>query len=535
LLAGAIPLAFLGVFFFYPLAAILNLSLRGPDGLDLSGFARLVESAYFRETVWFTLWQAALSTLLTVALALPGAYVFVRFRFPGRALLLALATLPFVLPTVVVAAAFNALVGPRGVINSALMSALALERAPVQLDRTLTLVLIAHIFYNYAVALRLIAGYWIGRGDRLEEAARSLGLGGWRLWWRVRLPMLRPAIFAAAALTFIFTFTSFGVVLILGGPRYATLEVEIYRQALNLFDLPMAAALSLAQIAANLALLLGYARLNARLARAPQLTSANARPPRTWGERVILWGNLAFMTALIFAPLAALLVRALGSGLGPFLRLGENPRGSITFVPPLVAVGNSLAFAAITAALAVPLGVLAALLLNRRGARWLDPLFMLPLATSAVTLGFGYLVAFSGLRSAALAVPLTHTLVALPFVVRAVLPALGAIAPSTREAARGLGASPWVTWWRVDLPLIWRGILAGAVFAFSVSMGEFGASSFLARPDTPTMPVVIHRLLGQPGAANYASALAMSAILLVICGAAFIIIERVRLPGERIF
>lgn len=146
------PVAFLGVFFVYPLVAVMAQSLTDPaGGLDVSGFVKIVTSAYYRETLWFTTWQAALSTLLTVAAALPAAVVFVRFRFPGKSLLMALATLPFVLPTVVVAAAFDALLGNSGLLNSGLMAAFGLDSAPIQLERTLTLVLIAHVFYNFAV------------------------------------------------------------------------------------------------------------------------------------------------------------------------------------------------------------------------------------------------------------------------------------------------------------------------------------------------------------------------------------------------
>src|SRR6185503_18213394 len=243
-----VPVVFLVIFFFYPLGSIFKVSLAPEGQLDLSGFGELITSSYYRDTLWFSLWQAALSTILTLAFALPGAYVFARFQFPGKSLLLSLATLPFVLPTVVVAAAFSALIGPRGVVNSTLMNLFTLATPPIQLDRSLTIILIAHVFYNYAVALRMISSYWANQNPRMEEAARVLGAHGWRLWRDVRLPILRPAIIASSTLVFIFTFTSFGVVLILGGPRFATIEVEIYRQAVNLFNLPVAAALSLVQI-----------------------------------------------------------------------------------------------------------------------------------------------------------------------------------------------------------------------------------------------------------------------------------------------
>lgn len=539
-----LPLLFLAVFFFYPLLSIFDLSLR-PDGtLDLSGFWRIASTAYYRDTVIFTVYQATISTVLTVGLALPGAYVFTRFAFPGKSLLLSLATLPFVLPTVVVAAAFMALIGPRGFVNTALMDAFNLESAPLQLMQTLELVLIVHVFYNYAVALRIIASYWMHLSTRVEDAARMLGASGWRLWWTVRLPLLRPAILAAAALVFIFTFTSFGIVLILGGIRFATLEVQIYYQARSVFNLPLAAALSLVQIGFMFLMMLVYTRLQRRLTVDISSAQRVARRPQGWREWSLLVGNLVFIGVMLLTPLLALVARSLVEDgmltLNYYARLSQNPAGSVLFVPPLQAVGNSIAFAGITTVLAVVLGLLTAYLVAGRGrsrslTRWLDPLFMLPLATSAVTLGFGFLIALDtpplDLRASWVLVPIAHTLVAIPFVVRSVLPAVRAIPPSVTEAAQMLGASPWRVWRYIDLPLLSRGLVVGATFAFTVSMGEFGASLFVARPDNPTLPIVIFRLLGQPGAVNYGQALALSVILLLVCLVSFVLIERVRTLG----
>ena len=535
----ALPLIFLAVFFFYPLASIFGVSLTQNGTLDLSGFVQLVISPYYRDTLWFTLWQAALSTLLTLALALPGAYVFTRYRFPGKSLLLSLATLPFVLPTVVVAAAFMALVGQNGIVNTSLMSLFHLASPPIQLERTLTIILIVHVFYNYAIALRIISSYWANQSPRLEEAARVLGANRWRIWWEVRLPVLRPAILAAAVLVFIFTFTSFGVVLILGGPRYATLEVEIYRQATALFNLKVAAALSIVQIGFMFLLMIVYTRLQRQSGGDLQSSQVIAQPPRTRRQRIFVSANLILMIVLLLTPLAALVLRSFtsdGSLTTHFYSLlNTNQRNSVLFVPPIEAVGNSLRFALATTVLAVALGMIASYLLVRRGGRWLDAVFMLPLATSAVTLGFGFIIALDepplNLRTSAVLIPLAHTLVALPFVVRSLLPALRAVSPNLRGAAQVLGASPTQVWRFVDLPLISRGLIVGATFAFTVSMGEFGATVFVARPDTPTIPVVIYRLLGQPGAANYGQALAMSTILMAVCAVSFILIERARTLG----
>jgi thiamine transport system permease protein len=161
---------------------------------------------------------------------------------------------------------------------------------------------------------------------------------------------------------------------------------------------------------------------------------------------------------------------------------------------------------------------------------------MLPLGTSAVTLGLGFLLVFNrpplDLRASPLLVPLAHSLVALPFVVRTLQPALGAIPARLREAAAALGASPLRVWREIDLPILSRAVLASATFAFTISLGEFGATSFLARPEYPTLPIAIARFLGQPGGLNYGQALAMSTLLMIVCSAGILLIERLQLPGE---
>jgi len=538
-----LPLAFLAVFFFYPLARIFGVSLASAGG-GLEALRKLVGTDYYARTLWFTVWQAAVSTLLTVLLALPGAYVFARYEFRGKTLLRALTTVPFVMPTIVVAAAFSSLLGPRGRLNLWLMAWRGLERPPIQLHHTIWIILLAHVFYNYTVVLRMVGGFWANLNPRLEEAARVLGGSHWRVLREVTLPLLFPAIGAAALLVFIFCFTSFGVVLILGGPRFATLEVEIYRQTVHMFNLPLAAALSLLQILFTLGLMLIYTRLQTRISvplefRPRRVTQQRAR---TWSARVLVIVNVAFMLALLVTPLLALVERSLSAGieggydLRYYQQLSYSRRGSILFVPPWEAIRNSVAFGTATVILALALGTPAAQLLARprsRLVRWLDPLFMLPLATSAVTLGFGYIIALDkpplNLRASLALVPLAHTLVALPFVIRSLLPVLRGIQPGLREAAAVLGASPWRVWREVDLPIVGRALLVGAVFAFTVSLGEFGATVLIARPQYPTLPVAIYRFLGQPGVANYGQALAMSSLLMLVCAVGFLAIERFRI------
>jgi thiamine transport system permease protein len=515
-----VPLVFLAVFFAYPVGSIVQL------GLSAGGAWDTLTAPETLSTLWFTVWLAAVSTVLTVAIALPGAYVFARLDFPGKLLLRAVVTVPFVLPTVVVGAAFLAVFDVLG----------------LDLDRTIWAILAAHVFFNYAVVVRTVGGLWTHLDPRQEEAAQVLGANRWRAWLHVTLPALAPAVSAAALMVFLFTFTSFGVIQVLGGPEYATLEVEIYRQTAQLLDLPVAAVLSMLQFAVVATLLAFHAWTIRTRESALKLVSAvhGAHRPRNPGQWLFLVANLAVMAALLGGPLLVLVERSLatrdGYGLTYYRELAHNETGSTLFVPPWEAVGNSLAFAAAATAIALLVGGLAAAAMTRdagRLVRGTDALLMLPLGTSAVTVGFGFLISLDtpplDLRQSVLLVPLAQALVAVPFVVRTILPVLRAVDERLREAAAVLGASPLRAWREVDLPIVWRALLVAAGFAFAISLGEFGATIFIARPDTPTVPIAIYRFLSRPGDLNYGQAMALSTILMVLCAGSLLALERVRL------
>lgn len=489
-------------------------------------------------TLGFTLWQATLSTALTFALGLPAAFAFARYRFPLQRLWRALAIVPFVMPTVVVAAAFSALLGPRGLVNSALQAVFNLDQPPIQFLGTLNAILIAHAFYNIAVVIRLVGGFLESFSPRIEEAAQGLGANRWQVVRYIALPMALPAIGAAAALIFLFTFASFGVVLILGGARFATLEVEIYRQTSQMLRLDVATSLAIVQMIVTLLVSWASARLEAKAAVPQEARPAGdiRKRPDTWPSHALVIGSLIMIAMLLVAPLVTLALRSLnldGSGdpLRYYAALSENPRGSAFFVPPLAAIRNSLVFALITAALAMGLGMpLAYAMARRKNAQVLDALLLLPIGVSAVTLGLGFLVMFDqpplDLRTSVAILPIAHTLIALPFVVRAVLPAIRAFDPHLREAARGFGAGPLQVLRYVDVPLLAAPFVGAAVFAFTISLGEFGASLLITRPEYPTMPVAIFRFLGQPGALNYGQALAMSSLLMVVTAVGVLVIEQ---------
>ncbi|MEJ8660048.1 MULTISPECIES: iron ABC transporter permease [Streptomyces] len=532
----AVPVAFFALFFAYPVAAIVGRGLQVDGAWQLGRIGEVLGRSDILDVLWFTAWQALASTGLTLLIALPGAYVFARFDFPGKQLLRAVVTVPFVLPTVVVGTAFLALVGRGGLLD---------ELWGVRLDTTVWAILLAHVFFNYAVVVRTVGGLWAQLDPRQEEAARVLGAGRFAAWRRVTLPALTPAVAAAALMVFLFTFTSFGVVQILGGPAFATLEVEIYRQTAQVLDLSTAAVLTLVQFAAVGAILAVHARTVRRRETALRLVDPahTAHRPRGAGQWALLAAVLTTVVLLILAPLAVLVERSLAEGNGPggygftfyeALRSAEASGGTF-LVPPLEAVGNSLQYALAATAIALVIGGLAAAALTRKAGRLVrgfDALLMLPLGVSAVTVGFGFLITLDepplDLRTSWILVPLAQALVGVPFVVRTMLPVLRAVDVRLREAAAVLGASPLRAWREVDLPLVRRALLVAAGFAFAVSLGEFGATVFIARPDNPTLPVAVARLLGRPGELNYGQAMALSTILMLVCAAALLLLDRLR-------
>ncbi|MEU1457472.1 ABC transporter permease [Streptomyces avermitilis] len=528
----ALPVAFFGVFFAYPVAAIVARGLKADGAWQFGRIGDVLAQPDIRHVLWFTTWQALASTALTLLIALPGAYVFARFDFRGKQVLRAVVTVPFVLPTVVVGTAFLALVGRGGLLD---------ELWGVRLDTTVWAILLAHVFFNYAVVIRTVGGLWAQLDPRQEEAARMLGASRFAAWRKVTLPALAPAVAAAALMVFLFTFTSFGVVQILGGPTFSTLEVEIYRQTSEIFDLSTAAVLTIIQFMAVGGILAVHAGTVRRRETALRLVDASmtARRPRGAGQWALLGAVLATVAVLLVLPLAVLVQRSFdapgGHGFAYYEALTHDDGGTF-LVAPINAIGTSLQYALAATAIAVLIGGLAAAALTRRDAgrlvRGFDALLMLPLGVSAVTVGFGFLIALDkpplNLRGSWILVPLAQALVGVPFVVRTMLPVLRAVDERLREAASVLGASPWRVWREVDLPMVRRALLVAAGFAFAVSLGEFGATVFIARPDNPTLPVAVARLLGRAGDLNYGQAMALSTILMVVCAVALLLLERVR-------
>jgi thiamine transport system permease protein len=531
---AAVPLAVLGVFFVLPVSGMVSRGFFADGTLDVGGVLEVLRRPRVHRVLWFTVWSAGLATVLTVLVGIPVAYVLYRLRFPGRQLLRAVVSMPFVLPTVVVGVAFRTLLTESGPFGG------------LGLDGTPAAIIAALVFFNISVVVRTVGSVWEGLDPRPEQAAAVLGASPGRVFLTVTLPALRPAVLSAASVVFLFCSTAFGVVLTLGGLRYATVETEIYLLTTQYLDLRAAAALSVLQLLVVAVLLFVTSRTRyVGAARHP----VRPRLPTTRD----LWPLLVTVLVLAFlvAPLGTLLVRSLQAGdgwtLANYRNLAEVGADSALLIPVTEALANSLRVAVTATSMAVGLGLVVAVIVSRvprgpgerRALGILDGLFMLPLGVSAVTVGFGFLITLDkpplDLRSSALLVPIAQAMVALPLVVRTVAPVLRSIDDRQRQAAASLGAGPLRVLTTVDLPLVWRPLLAGTGFAFAVSLGEFGATSFLARPDAPTLPVVIFHLIGRPGAENFGTALAASVVLGATTVVVMGVVERLRVGSVGAF
>lgn len=536
-LLALLPLAFLAVFFVLPLLGMLGRGFVTDGTLDLSGVGDVLGRSRTARVLAFTAGISTLATAVTLAIGVPTAYVLHRLRVPGAGLLRALVVMPFVMPTVVVGVLWRGLLassGPLGVLG---------------LDGSWVAILLAMVFFNVAVVVRTVGAAWDGLDPRTAQAAAALGASPGHVLRTVTLPALRPAVVSAASVVFLFCSTAFGVVLTLGGLRYATVETEIYLLTTSLLDLQGAAVLSVLQLVVVVTLLVLSERTRSR-ARGVRRRS-RASVPRVPVARRHLPALVVAAVAvlLVLAPLVGGVVRSLRRGstwtLANYAQLTSEVPG--TGASAWHALGTSWRIAVDAALLALVLGLLVALAVTRRPRSrrgrsvlaTLDATFMLPLGVSAVTIGFGFLITLDrpplDLRSTPLLVPVAQAMVALPLVVRTIAPVLRDVDRRQGEAAATLGAGPLRAWATVELPVLWRPLLAAVGFALAVSLGEFGATAFLARPDEPTLPVLVYTLMGRPGAEAQGGAMAAAVLLAAVTVAVMGLVERLRLSSVGAF
>ncbi len=542
----AIPaLLLVAPFALWPIGALAWRAASPGGALSASVVADMARSRFYWGRLGYTTLEATASLALALVVGLPTAYVCSRLRFPLRSLLRLLATLPLLVPTLVIALAFRQVLAPGGWLNDVLAG---LGLAPVHAAGAFWPILAAHTMYGVAVVAALVGNAWASVDVRAEEDAALLGADPRGVFRHTTLPALMPALRLASAIVFVFAFTSFAIVLVLGRPGLDTLEVVIFRAALAETRLPQAAVLVIVQVAATtLALLAFGAGGDSERGALPVGTGGHDVPPlreASWQQRALVLAVVAAIALLTLAPLAALVAGALRTGAAGgvtaahFRHLVDH--ADAAGVAPLDALRWSATFAAGVGLLAMIAGTAGALAVARsRGAGGvlLRAVLRLPLAVPAVGLALAFLLTFhhgwNDLRGSPWLVLAAHTVIAYPIVLRVVLGAPRADTAHLADAARMLGASGWTVWRAVRLPPVRRAMLVGALLAAGLSLGEFGATSLLQRPAFATAPIAIYGALVQPGSDALGRALALSTILLAAAAALFLAVELARRRDAR--
>ncbi|MBT0565537.1 iron ABC transporter permease [Williamsia sp. CHRR-6] len=514
-----LPVLFLAIFFLAPVAALVRRALNDSAG---EGFGSLLARADVARLLWSTVAQAGASTVVTMVVAAPLVWLAAVAGPRRYSLVMVAVTVPFVMPTVVVGIAFRALFSPGGPLGG------------LGWDGSLLTILAAHAFLNVAVVVRVVGSAWRNLDPRPEQVARTLGASPMRAFTSVVAPRLVVPLVSAAGLVFLFCSTSFGVVLILGNGGWQTLETAVYTQAIGYFDLPAAVAVSMVQI---LLVVVVVALTRVPIATASAAVRDSVVAPVRGMRAVVVELSTLWLVLVVLGPIAVVVVRSVRPTTGgAFTWAGYRSLArSINGDTPLATLRYGAVSAVWATVAAVAVGLLAAVALHRASGfvgTIASVIAMVPLGVSAVTVGFGYLILLASLPRAVAdwpgVVPAVQAVVAVPVVIRVLGPAIQAVPTRLREAAATLGASGWRVWCTVDFPIIRRAVVASAAFAYIIALGEFGATGFVARPGTTTLPVLIGSALNRPGADNLATAMAASVLLIAATAVAVAVMELAR-------
>jgi thiamine transport system permease protein len=502
-LLASMPLLFLGA---VCVAPMLRLLAEGGAGYRTDAFAAIWQDSYLRGRLAWSFLQAAASSLMVLVLGLPVAWVLARFEFAGRSTLLRLLMLPFVMPALVASLGVLALWGPQG---------LAMQWLGVDLSDTPWLLVYGNVFFNLCLAVRAgVDGLGQVSASQLA-AARTLGASPWRAFWRVEWPTVRPWLSSALCLVFLYCFSGFGIALILGGQRYATLEVEIYTlvaHELKLADAGMLASITMG-ITAVAALL--YTFRESRLSAPTRADAVPLRSPRTARERCAVAAALAVLGVCCASPLLAIALRVVQAGPAVWaVALQEDT---------LAALWNTLRFSFMAVCLATVLGLAHALAAQR--STLMRSAALLPFVVSPVTVAFGLLLLYPQWSATLPMLVTAYALLAYPLVTKSITSALDSLPEHLQHAARTLGASLWRCFWRVTLPLIMPALRRGMAFAAASALGEFAVSLFLSRPEWTTLTTLIYQRLGRPGADSLNEALVLACLLVLLALGAFLALE----------
>ncbi len=533
----SIPLLFIGFFFYYPIGWIIKLAFfTDKNTPTLKYFVTIFKDPYTFFVLKFTFKEAFISALITLIIGFPGAFIISHYKFKGKSLILSLTTVPFVLPSVLVALGFIVLFGKNGYLNNFLINVLHFK-TPVSILYTFPAIIMVHAFYNFPIILRVVGSAWDGLPDKLTFAAKSLGANNFQTFWKVTFPMLLPAIVSSFTLVFMFCFLSFVIILVIGGARFATIEVSIYTYYNVFSDFHMGSALAILQALFSITFVYTYMKSGSLIRSG--VFSRTLLPKKNLFHYTkdfsLSLAYFLFVTVLILLPIVIIFLNAFyipfthKFTLSNFRNLFSSKFNYITGVSQIRVILNSFMFAILTMFLStsLALGISYGIRNLKKGKNIFLSLIMLPIAVSPVTIALSFLIAFQKfgwVLDTFVAIAVAHTLIALPFAVKILSPAVDSMPLSYVFAAESLGMRRIRVFFSVDLNILKKILLASLVFSFAISIGEFGATLMLYRNAYITMPVALYRFLS---GRHFGIASAMGALLALISILAFIAMDRI--------
>lgn len=476
------------LFFIIPVALTLSQS-------DAEEIRYVFTNSYFKRVMLFTLFQALLSSLLSVLAGLPGAWLIKNRKFAAKKFVTNVYLIPYVLPSVLVVLGFVAVYGNNGLISK-------IFGIKPDFLYSFKAVLAAHVFYNFPVAVNIISACWLSLDSDTEDFALSTGASKLKVFVKITLPRLMPSIASALTLIFLMCFNSFAIIMVLGGkPELTTTEVEIYRQAAISLNTSRASALVIFSLICSTTVLLLYSLFDRKTVSERALKKDDAfKKPGFLG-----YLYLVISVTFILLPLAGILIKAL------------NLQNFKIILSDIQAILNTVALAICSSVLGTVLALsIASYLSQEKHLKIFDFASMLSLSVSSVIIGLSYFVVsryFNFIPKFVLLV-ISHSMISMPFCLKTILPGFRKLPLSVIENAKSLGASPFSLLKEVKLRALREEIATSLVFGFAISCGEFNSTIMLASSTYKTLPVEIYRLTASY---NYSGACALGLVLALIC------------------
>jgi thiamine transport system permease protein len=546
-----IPGSFLTIFFVIPLINIFLLAFGILDEGNLATFSHFKEVMNNPLTRFFLFWdtqQALLTTFLCLLIGIPGSYILAHYNFPLKNLIRSLLTIPFILPPIVVLLGFYSVFDKGSLINNFWEDLTGFQL--INITNTYEGIILAHIFYNIPVIIRLTEIGWKNINPDLVTVAKSLKASKWTIFRKIQFPQIFPILATASLLVFIYSFNSFAIVLKLGGSAFQTLEVRIFNYIWVYFNYNAAAALTMIQLLINILVILLYLYFSNKYEIPTERFSwsieesliGHPHTRRFWIRNILVGLYFVLIGIICVLPIAGVFFASFTSSenLFTFLnysKLFDQDISSFIGLPPLNMIANSLLFGIGVVFLAPLLALLLNYGLNYETTYKGRPkitlfrsftgiIVILPLTVSSITLAFSLFSLYRETpiyENVSIVIIIAQTLIAFPFANRIIAATRSNIDQTTVNVAQSLGVSRLGAFLKIELPLLLPGIVIAALFSFAISIGEFGATYFLSKSNFATIPVGIYRLISIQ---NVGAAAAFASLLVIITVGSFMLIDR---------